>query len=246
MRTGSGGEDPGRLQEEGRTMFENLRRAFREAVDNFREELGRDDVPEAVDRLLKGMVDEVTRAKADLRKLDEDLARAVRAADGEKGALETCRRRLALAEKIGDTETARIAREYCARHEERYQVLVQKAEALQNEIRLGREEVEGMLAKLQEARNSRDTLAATAGRSGARESIRGVDDLFSELDRMAEKIGETGARAEAARDFDFDSAGESTRLRDEIDFDAALGQRRREEELEARLEELKRRMGREP
>ena len=34
-------------------MFENLRNAFREAVENFNKELSRDQVPETVDKLLK-------------------------------------------------------------------------------------------------------------------------------------------------------------------------------------------------
>ena len=55
-------------------MFENLRRAFSEAIDNFNREMNRDDVPEAVDRLLHGMREEVTDAKARLSKLEEDIA----------------------------------------------------------------------------------------------------------------------------------------------------------------------------
>ena len=47
-------------------MFENLRNAFREAVDNFNKELGRDDVPELVDGLLRQMHEEVTDTKAQI------------------------------------------------------------------------------------------------------------------------------------------------------------------------------------
>ena len=48
-------------------MFDSLRDAFREAVSNFRDEIGRDDVPEAVDKLLVGMRQEVTDTKAYVR-----------------------------------------------------------------------------------------------------------------------------------------------------------------------------------
>ena len=37
-------------------MFDDLRNAFREAVQNFKDELDRDSVPENVDRLLAGMI----------------------------------------------------------------------------------------------------------------------------------------------------------------------------------------------
>ena len=92
-----------------------------------------------------------------------------------------------------------------------------------------------MVEKLKEAKAKRDSLTATAGRSGARESIGAADDLFSELDRMAEKIGETDARAKAAEafdDLDLDGLDEDypPPPRPQVDFDA-------------RLEELKRRMG---
>ena len=58
-------------------MFENLRTAFREAVDNFKDEMGRDQVPETVDRLLKGMVDEATDAKTRLRDLEKGIEQLV-------------------------------------------------------------------------------------------------------------------------------------------------------------------------
>ena len=44
-------------------MFENLRNAFREAVENFNKELNRDEVPDVVDGLLRQMHEEVTDAK---------------------------------------------------------------------------------------------------------------------------------------------------------------------------------------
>ena len=89
-----------------------------------------------------------------------------------------------------------------------------------------------MLAQVKDAQAKRDTLAATSGRSGARESIRAADDLFAELDRMAEAIGDEDARAKAAEDFadlDLDADPDLPPPPSPVDFDA-------------RLEELKRRM----
>ena len=54
-------------------MFDDLRRAFREAVDNFKEELNRDEIPETVDKLLLGMRNEVADAKVQIRELEDLL-----------------------------------------------------------------------------------------------------------------------------------------------------------------------------
>jgi len=92
-------------------MFENLRRAFREAVDNFNRELERDAVPEAVDGLIRGMQKEAVATRAGLEGLKEQLARARKRAEAEGREAEVCRRREELARKIGDTATAEIAAE---------------------------------------------------------------------------------------------------------------------------------------
>ena len=216
-------------------MFENLRRAFKEAVDNFKTELNRDEVPEAVDRLLKGMESEATDVKANLEGLRSQMERARARAEKEAAEAETCRRREEMARAIGDEETARIAAEYAEKHLSRCQVLTEKADVLQSEIELQEKEFAQMVEQIKEARKNRDALAAQAGRAQARDSITGADDLFGELDRMAEKI--TGERHSA------EAAGEMAEdLIDADDFDEALGQRR-EDTIDARLEELKRRMG---
>ena len=214
-------------------MFDNLRRAFKEAVDNFKTELGRDEVPEAVDRLLKGMESEATSAKVNLEDLKSQLSRARARAEAEAKEAETCRRREEMARKIGDEETATVAGQYAEKHLNRCQVLTEKGDAIEAEIRLREKEVEEMIEQIKEARRNRDALAAQAGRSSARDSIQGADDLFGELDRMAEKIDGEDAAAKASESM-FDSTEE---------FDDALNEARREEVIDARLEELKRRMG---
>ncbi|MEQ9568648.1 MAG: hypothetical protein RLN75_00540 [Longimicrobiales bacterium] len=215
-------------------MFEDLRRAFREALDNFQQELNRDRIPGSVDRLLSGMVDEVTEAKARLSELESQLERTRAESQKEAREIATCDRREAMAKEIGDDETARVAREYGDRHRRRKEVLDRKAEALAEEASLRRSEVDEMMVKLKEARDRRDALAAQAGRTDARSSLGEADGLFAELDRMAEKIGDTDARAEAAREmdeFDLRIDPDTPTRRPEVDYDAAL-------------EELKRRMGR--
>ena len=214
-------------------MFDNLRRAFREAVDNFQRELDRNAVPETVDRLLRGMQREAVEAKAALEASKEQLARAQERSGEEARNAGICERREALAREIGDTDPADVAARYAERHASRSRVLADKASAIEAEIRLQEAEYAEMLALIRKARANRDKLAASAGRTQARESIGGADDLFGELDRMAERIGDTEA-----------AAGEEEALFDDArDFDEALGASRREEVADARLEELKRRMG---
>jgi len=218
-------------------MFENLRNAFREAVENFNKELARDQVPETVDRLLKGMRDEVADAKVQIRELEDQIARTDAEVEREKGEVTTARRRGKMAQDIGDSETAEIATQYAARHEERHRVLEQKAAALRQELELRRNEVEEMVEKVKEAQSKRDSLAATTGRSGARQTLHAADDLFAELDRMAEKIGAEDAQARAAE------------AMDEVDLsggdDYEPPPRTPEPDIDERLAELKRRMGKE-
>jgi len=216
-------------------MFENLRQAFREALDNFREELNRDQVPESVDRLLAGMRNEVAEAKVALRALEDQLARTEAEIEHEARERATCLRREEMANAIGDAETAEVARRFAAKHEERHRIVTHKAAALREERTFRKREIEEMLAQVKQAQSKRDAVAATTGRTQARESIHAADDLFAELDRMAEKIDDADARADAARDFpnEFDL---------HVDPHAP---RRPEPDMDRRLDELKRRMGRE-
>jgi vacuolar-type H+-ATPase subunit I/STV1 len=214
-------------------MFENLRNAFREAIENFNKELDRDHVPGSVDRLLAGMRDEVADAKVRIRELEDQIKRADAEAAREKAEAVTARRRGKLAADIDDLETVQLAEQYVQRHEERQRILEQKSVALRQELVVRKKEVEEMLAQVKDAQAKRDSLAATSGRSGARESIRAADDLFAELDRMAEAIGDEDARAKAAEEFgDLD-----------LDADPDLPPPPLPVDFDERLEELKRRMG---
>ncbi len=209
-------------------MFDNLRRAFREAVDNFQEELGRGDVPEAVDDLLRQMKREAADTKAHVSRLDIELKRTVREAAKAKREGETCRRREKMAIGIDDEETANLAREFAEKHERRHTVLEHKSVALKEELEMRRSEFGEMIEAIKEARINRETLTATAGRTSARNSIDGADDLFSELDRIADEIDDQDARREAGNEVDEAMAGgrrssfEDEPDRGPIDVDARL------------------------
>ena len=215
-------------------MFENLRKAFREAVENFNRELRREGVTETVDGLLKGMEKEAVATRSGLESLKEQLNVARKRAAAEAREAEVCRRREAQARKIGDEDTAGIAVQFAEKHDNRQRVLSDKAKAIEAEIRLHESEYAEMIQQIRKARANRDSLAATAGRTQARGSIHRADDLFGELDRMADRITGSEDQADAADEL-FDDGPE---------FDETLRRSRREEVADARLEELKRRMGR--
>jgi phage shock protein A len=216
-------------------VFDDLRSAFRQAVDNFINELDKDDVGESVDRLLKGMISEVTDAKAHLAGLDDQLEKTEVRLAQETSAASTCRRREEMARDIDDHETARVAAEHAVRHEERARVLEQRREAITAEIALARRDVAEMTEKLKEARGRRASLEAEVGRTSARESLSETDRLFAEFDRFEERLDDEGVKASAAEDL-----AEEYRSDLRIDPDAPI--ERRDVDYDAVLEELKRRM----
>jgi hypothetical protein len=222
-------------------MFEDLRDAFREALDNFNKELNRDQVPETVDQLLGGMTRELADEMALIRGLEADLEKTVAASAREKDAGATNRRREQMARTIGDEETARLAGQHAARNESHHIVLAKKAEAIREEIAFRKKSFDEMSAQLAEAKEKRGSLGASAGRTGARRALSEADDLFAELDRMADKMGGGRAHAEAAEEIDaLDLGGSSPADYEEIEAPPP----REELDVDAALAELKRRMGR--
>ncbi len=215
-------------------MFDDLRQAFREAVNNFKDEIGREDVPEAVDKLLRGMISEVTDAKARLSALESQIDVGGKRLEQENAELATCQRREKMALDIGDAETAKVAADFGAKHEERIAVLTKKVDAIQSEASLLRREIDDMMGQLKEARTRRDGLAAEAGRTGARESIGGSKDLFDDFDRMESRV--TGDEA------DVEAWEEVSQATSEYSIDLDEPIQRPQVDFEARLEELKRRM----
>lgn len=222
-------------------MFDDLRAAFREALDNFNRELKRDQLPETVDRLLGGMKNQLADEKAEVRGLEIEIEKATAASAREKDAGETCRRREKMARDIGDEETAALAAQHALKHEGHHAVLERKAQAIREELDFRRKSVEEMSAQLADAMQKRGALGATTGRTGARQAISEADDLFSELDRMAEKMTGEKRRADAAEEIDaLDiDAGQVS------DYDVTLDEPPPREHLDvdAALAELKRRMG---
>jgi ABC-type phosphate transport system auxiliary subunit len=129
-------------------VFDDFKQAWREAVDNFWHELEGDDTEASSRSALR----QVAAARNQLETLDGAIGDTRQRVAHEQEQVEACRRREGLARGIGDEETARIAGEYGARHQERADVLTRKLEALEAERRLCRRDLQDMEKAIQEGR----------------------------------------------------------------------------------------------
>jgi hypothetical protein len=175
-------------------MFEALRDAFREAVVNFRAELRRDDAAEPdVSRdeasqgaraLVREMELACVEVKLRLETLSSELDAVSVEAGSEQGLADTCLRRAALAEGVGDHETARIAHQYAERHQFKASLLLEKASVLRREVAERARDVEDGLHQLRQAKAAAARMAASAGRTAARHTMTEADRLFQEFERF--------------------------------------------------------------
>jgi len=187
-----------------------------------------DDIRQAFESLLNGdvpagerrgvlaeMRDSLVRARLAIDDLRTGAENTRKRLDAERQELETLRRRKVLAEQIGDAETVAVATRFEAHHAERVALLERKLEVEDGELALVQREVEEMTAQYK---------AASAGvGSGLR-------------------AGGPGAAPPRDADLGLDDRGAG--LSQEI---GALDRERRraasEADADARLAELKRRMG---
>lgn len=220
-------------------MFEDLRDAFKEALDNFNKELSRNNVSDTADQMFAGMKDELASEKAQVSGLEDQITKTIEHIERLSGEVATARRREEMAREIDDNETVKLAAEFATKAEGYITVLQKKRTALEEEMVFRARTVEEMYAQFNAAREKRDSLTATAGRTDARESISAANDLFAQFDRMEEAIEGTKAEAEAAQEFDELDLDQPSEFRIDID-DAPVP---RKLDVDAALEELKRRMG---
>jgi len=173
-------------------MFEDLKRAWRDAVENFRREVAADE--SAGEPRARAMNRELAAARSVLEKLEGEIRRARREATDERENEAVCRRREEMARRIGDEETVRIAVEFCARHAERAGVLERKVEVLLEEKTLLVRDLDAM----------EQTLEAEAGAprvsAASPESPRDVLEHERERERADRDFGrlEREARERAA------------------------------------------------
>lgn len=175
-------------------MFEDWKKAWEQAVSNFQRELAEEDQPgDLPGHRAASMRRDLANAKRALERLQGDLAASRQELAGEEDQIATCERRAAMAQKIEDAETARIATEFAKKHADRAAILRRKVEVLQDELAMRQDEL-GVMEKQAETE-------------------------FAEI-----------------------RAAEANRVKHDAEF-RQLDQQRRERAAEARLEELKKKMG---
>jgi hypothetical protein len=174
-------------------MFEDLKRAWREAVANFHHEMsdGDDATAGAHARALRR---EIATARGVLAQLDAEIRKTARGAEEESTAAADCRRREQLARQVGDAETVRVAVEFAARHDERAAVLQRKLVVLTDERALLVRDLERMESLAPAAAAA----AAITDDPPARDSARAKEDAeFRRMQRertAAERLEELKRR----------------------------------------------------
>ena len=171
--------------------------------------------PPDLGEIASQMRNAVIEQKAAVRLMTEDLAKADELLNMERTQLATAQRRRELALGIQDTETVAVAEKFIARHTERAAVLEKKVVIQREELSLAERDLAEMTKQLQEA----------ARRNPAIGSQRSADAAWQGL-------GQAGMdRPDVDLEHDL--------LKTRVDRAA------REAAADARLDELKKRMGRE-
>lgn len=188
---------------------------FDDVRQAFRDLLNGDVAPEARRGMLHDMRDTLVRAKLAIDDLRVGVDVTRKRLATERGELDTIRRRKTLAEGIGDAETVAVAARFEGTHAERLQLLEKKLEVEEGELALVEREVAEMKVQFK--------AASTGVGSGLRAGGVGSAPLSD---------GELG--------LDDSGAGLAQELGA---MDRARRRAASEAEAEARLAELKRRMG---
>jgi hypothetical protein len=163
-------------------VFDRLRAAVNAALDAA---MPPPDLRDLAGQMRRAAVE----GRAALMKLKEMLATTERELVIERQHLDDARRRGALAQGIGDTETADIAGRFVTRHAERVAVLEQKLAAQRAELALAERDVEEMVGQLKELERRGDVPPAAAG-PGVQPGLGALDAeeaelLKSQMDRAA-------------------------------------------------------------
>ncbi|MGQ0641980.1 MAG: hypothetical protein ACT4P6_14615 [Gemmatimonadaceae bacterium] len=174
----------------GIALFEDIRQALRDLLSG--------SVPPNERRALLGdMRETLVRARMGLDDLRRGCEETRKRLAQELREHETVERRRALAEQIGDNETAAIAVRYAAHHAERIIVLQRKLESQEAERALVDGEVSEMTAQLKAAMAGAGSGLA-GGAATPDESLGDDESLRAELDNI--KRAETRAARDAAAD----------------------------------------------
>lgn len=172
--------------------------------------------PEERSRVAGSMRQAMVHARMALDDVRKAIAETETRISAERTELETTQRRGALANGIGDSETAAIAERFAAQHAERVRVLEMKLLAQQQELTLGERELDEMRSQLRLAMSG----VAASPDAQAREIENELDAMLAGEPNTSDGLEDLG-----------ESAPRRTRAE-------------READAEERLAALKRRMGR--
>src|SRR5688572_20286282 len=216
-------------------MLNEIRRIFRKSIEAFRAEANLHAPEDQIAELLGAMRRELVAAKAAIPEFEEDAARFRAELAREREGLAQCERRGAMAEKIGDADTVRVAGQFAARHREKIAVLEQRVAAADAQLALHRREADEMLQRYKEADANRFALLAQLRASGAKQRMSGVSpdgsDPMDDFSRMEERIQSDVFQVDAMEELDESPPPPPSRPS--------------ASELDERLKELKRKMGQE-
>jgi hypothetical protein len=172
-------------------MFEDWKKAWQEAINNFQREL--EDETTGPPQLAN-MRREVVTARKALDQLQIELERCREQVIEEEQQEQVCRRRGEMAARISDDETVQIATRWAERHQHRARVLRQKADALSAELEMRQSDFAEMEQKLAEVAATLGPAAATSEVPGSASTRRDYDHAdvdYRQLDRAArEKAAE--------------------------------------------------------
>ena len=169
-------------------MFERLRAAVNAALDAA--------MPPPDWRDLQGQMRRAAvEGRAALMQLREALARTERELVVERLHLADAQRRGALADGIGDAETAEIAQRFATKHGERVAVLEQKLAAQQPELMLAERDVGEMVTQLKELER-RGGIAP----EGARSAAEGLEVDDSEVRTVTDRAAREADAAQRLAD----------------------------------------------
>lgn len=210
-------------------MLDDLKKMFSQAWDSFTTEVGKRDPEDHIAGLLSAMRREMVEVRAQVPLLEQNYKAAVVDLERERKRLEDTERRGAMARRINDAETVKVAEEFAEKHRRRVAVLEEKVRAAKAEWELRQQESQEMMVKYKDAETNRFALLGELRRQGARARIdsAGGGPLGDDFDRFAQKIDDDAAYDDALRDLEGDDVPRPSPAGD----------------VDARLEELKRRMG---
>jgi hypothetical protein len=164
--------------------------------------------------MIRSMHEALVEARVSLGKMRDGIAVTERKLSAERESLADAERRGRLAADIGDHETQEVAERFAAKHQDRVAILERKLAAQRDELALAEREVGEMRTQLDAARANRPHDEATAR----------IESAWRDLEAAGGVRPETDVNDELLRS----------------KFDRAT----REAAAEAKLRELKKKMGR--